>query len=120
MIGIFFIFISLIQLMDFGFWIDINNKIGLNYFLTLIGPILNVGQPLILYIIKIIYFKPKINLTNLNINLLFALINFAYFIYLINMYLTFLQNSNLVTNTSHGHLSWPWIPYANQPFYLIF
>jgi hypothetical protein len=55
--GIFFIFISLIQFMDFLFWIDLQNKLGINYIVTLLGPLLNVGQPLILYVIKLLNFS---------------------------------------------------------------
>ena len=117
--GIFFIFIAFIQLMDFCFWIDLKNKLKLNHFVTLIGPLLNVGQPLILYIIKYIYFKPEIDLTKMNINTLYAFLNIGYFIYLLNIYNNFLQKSKLITGTSHGHLLWPWIPFTNPYFYCI-
>jgi hypothetical protein len=36
--GIFLIFISLIQFMDFLFWIDIKNEYGINKITTIIGP----------------------------------------------------------------------------------
>jgi hypothetical protein len=42
--------------MDFLFWIDLQNKLGINYIITLLGPLLNVGQPLILYVIKLLNF----------------------------------------------------------------
>ena len=58
--GIFLIFISLIQFMDFLFWIDIDNKLGINKITTILGPILNVCQPTILYLIKYLYYKPDI------------------------------------------------------------
>jgi hypothetical protein len=117
--GIFFIFIASIQLMDFLLWIDIKNKIGINHLTTIIGPLLNVGQPLILYLIKYFYYKPEINLTN-TFNI-YAIFNIFYFIYLITMYSKFLlsKSGSLVTSTSNGHLSWPWIPYANSKLYLI-
>jgi hypothetical protein len=117
--GIFFIFIALIQLMDFCFWIDLKNKTGLNHIVTILGPILNVGQPLILYFIKYIYFKPKINLTILNTNSLYAFLNIGYLLYLLDVYINFLQKSKLVTGTSHGHLLWPWIPFSNPFIYCI-
>jgi len=50
--GTFFIFIGLIQFMDFLLWIDIKNKIGINKITTIFGAILNVAQPIILYLIK--------------------------------------------------------------------
>ena len=121
--GIFFIFIALIQLMDFLFWIDLKNKLGINHLTTIIGPLLNVGQPLILYLIKYFYYKPEINLTTskLDSNTFYALFNLFYFIYLIFMYGNFLRSryGSLVTSDSHGHLLWPWIPYASATIYMI-
>ena len=117
--GIFLIFISLIQLMDFLFWIDIKNNLGINKLLTFIGPLLNVGQPLILYIIKLIYYKPNICEFN-NFNLPVATLNFSYFIYLFSIYYKFISTEKiLITSTKDGHLSWPWIKYYNPVFYLI-
>lgn len=116
--GIFLIFIAGVQFMDFLLWIDLDNKFGINHIVTLIGPLFIFGQPLILYIIKLLYFRPKIwNFTNIGI----ALLNILYFICIINMYITFIQNGELITSTSHGHLSWPWIKYINLTsyFYLI-
>jgi hypothetical protein len=116
--GIFFIFISLIQFIDFLFWIDIKNNFGINKITTIIGPILNVGQPLILYLIKYFYYNPNILILK-NYNLLVAILNLLYFIYFIKFYITFLLNSNLITSTKNNHLSWPWISYTNPFFYLV-
>lgn len=63
--------------MDFIFWNDIDNKIGLNKIATILGPFLNVLQPVILYLIKIYYYRPNL-LTPYN--LIFDLINLLYFI----------------------------------------
>jgi hypothetical protein len=116
--GTFFIFIAAIQFMDFLFWIDIKNKIGINYITTLLGPLLNIGQPIILYLIKLIYFRPK--LSNFTISDVFVLIlNVLYLFYLIHMYITFILSSNLVTSTKYGHLHWPWLEYSNPYYYLI-
>jgi len=117
-IGIFFIFISLIQLMDFFFWIDLKNTIGLNKLTTIIGPLLNMGQPIILYLIKYFYYKPTL-MTLKNNNLGVATLNILYAILLGYKYITFLKNDNLVTGTKNGHLSWPWMKYSMPLFYLI-
>jgi hypothetical protein len=58
--AILFIFISLIQLMDFLFWIDINNNYGINKITTILGPFINMCQPVILYLIKYYYYKPNV------------------------------------------------------------
>lgn len=109
--GIFMIFISFIQFMDFLFWVDINNTIGINKITTIIGPILNVCQPTILYLIKYFYYKPDV------FNFV-GLLNLLYFIYFVIIYITFLSNDKLITTSKHGHLSWSWIKYYNVFFYL--
>jgi hypothetical protein len=116
--GIFFIFIALIQLMDFFLWKDLNNKYGINHLFTLLGPLINTGQPVILYLIKYFYFKPKISL-GYNINTFYALFNLLYLIYLFNVYFNFITNGNLITSTKNGHLYWPWIEFSNPIFYVI-
>jgi hypothetical protein len=120
--GIFLIFISLIQFMDFLFWIDINNKLGINKITTILCPILNVGQPTILYLIKYIYYKPNI-FTLKNYNLPVAILNLLYFILFVFNYTKFLSKEKLITKEEQHHLKWPWLKYSNgYPngyFYLI-
>jgi hypothetical protein len=119
--GIFLIFISLIQFMEFLFWIDIDNIYGINKVTTIIGPILNVCQPLILYLIKYVYYKPNI-FSFENFNLPILVLNGLYFIYFIIKYIRFLSNNELVTSInkkSNNHLKWPWIQYYSSYFYLI-
>lgn len=116
--GLFLIFVSLVQFMDFLFWIDIDNKIGINKLTTIGGPILNVCQPTILYLIKLFYYKPNI-LSLQNYNLPVAVLNIAYFIYFITVYVRFLLNDKLVTSTQDGNLKWPWLKYTNPYPYLV-
>lgn len=99
--GIFLIFISCIQFMDFLFWIDIKNKVGINKITTILGPILNVGQPIILYVIKYLYYKPNI-LTLQNFNLPVAILNILYLLYFIIFYIHFLSNEKLTTSTENN------------------
>jgi hypothetical protein len=116
--GIFLIFISAIQFMDFLFWIDLKNQIGINKIATTLGPILNVCQPTILYLIKYYYLRPDVSVMQ-NFNLPIAILNLLYFIFFIKNYSKFLTNEKLVTGTENGHLKWPWIKYSNPSFYLI-
>jgi hypothetical protein len=112
--GTFFYFIVGIQLMEFLFWIDLDNKIGINHIVTLIGPLFNIGQPLILYLIKILYYKPT------KINFLIGFINLMYFIYIIKVYGLFISESVLTTTThKNNHLEWPWLKVFNPYFYII-
>lgn len=114
--GIFLIFISLIQFMDFLFWIDLKNIYGINKITTILGPILNVGQPTILYLIKYIYYKPNIFE---GFDFIVAVFNLLYFIYFVQLYVKFLLKEKLITSTENNHLKWPWIEYANPTYYLI-
>ena len=116
--GIFLIFISAIQFMDFLFWIDLKNKLGINKITTILGPILNVCQPTILYLIKCYYLKPDVTSMQ-NFNLPIAILNLLYFIFFIKNYSKFLTSEKLVTGTENGHLKWPWIKYSDSTFYLI-
>ena len=117
--GIMLLFISSIQLMDFTFWMDLKNTMGLNKLATIIGPLLNVGQPTIFYIIKLLYFKPDV-LSATNFNWPVMVLNASYALYLLSMYFRFITTEKqLTTSTSHGHLAWSWLKYANPYFYLI-
>jgi hypothetical protein len=115
--GIFLIFISCIQFMDFLFWIDIKNKLGINKITTILGPILNVCQPIFLYLIKYCYYRP--NIFTSPIALFVAVLNVLYLIYFITIYTKFLLNDTLITSIEHNHLKWPWIKYSNPYFYLL-
>jgi len=116
--GIFFIFISLIQFMDFLFWIDIKNKMGINKITTIVGPLLNVAQPLILFLIKYFYYLQPPDI--FTFNPVVVILNVIYFIYFVAGYARFLSNGKLTTTSnSSGHLSWPWIKYFNSYFYVI-
>lgn len=144
--GIFFIFISLIQFFDFLFWIDIHNKYNINYYTTLIAPLINAGQPTILYIIKIIFLNNYNDIIGTPYNLFFLITNILYAIFLITNYVRFLNNGELKTSISTGprrafsdadllesgttkeimipnktkHLHWPWLKYFNnKPYYSI-
>ena len=114
-----FIFISIIQLIEYFLWIDIDNKYGINYLMTLISPLISplivIIQPFILYVIKFIYFKPEL-LTSTN---LLFIANIIYFgIFLVN-YITNFINKRLITKVENGHLYWPIKNLMSSTFYLI-
>lgn len=114
--GIFFIFISLIQFMDFIFWIDLNNTFQLNKFMTILGPILNVCQPIILYLIKYYIYKPNI-FKSYDFSVL--VLNMLYIMYFISAYIKFIKDGQIITRVVDGHLSWPWLKYSSPFFYLL-
>lgn len=111
--GIFFIYIALMQLFDYLFWIDLDNKKNINHITTLIAPIINTSQPTFLYLLKL-FFYPKIDY-------LFLFGNIFYFIYIYQRYQEFIKNDhNLKTTVYKNHLEWKWLNYFNGPIYLFF
>jgi len=108
--GIFLIFIALVQFMEFLFWIDLNNALGINHWVTIFGPVWGLGQPLILFLIKIAVSQPTM------IDPIIALINLIYAEYLSVFYYRFLNyssSSSIQTRVEGGHLRWPWMKIWN-------
>ena len=109
--GIFFIFISLMQLFDYLFWNDLDNKKGINKLCTIIAPLINFGQPIFLLFIKSIFYKID--------NYLILGLNSIYLFNIIINYRNFILNNNLITHVEEKHLKWQWLSYFNSYFYLI-
>ena len=111
--GILLLFIAGIQFMEFLFWSDLHNKIGINRLATIIGSLFNMGQPSLIYIIKVLYFRPLIQLDTI------LILNFGYFAYLTYVYYRYLVNGKLTTSELvNGHLRWPWLKYINPVAFL--
>jgi hypothetical protein len=112
--GTLLMFVAGIQFMEFLFWIDLHNKIGINKVATIIGSLFNIGQPLLIYIIKVLIFRPVFRFDYVTI------LNLVYMFYLLYVYSRFLHNGPLTTSTiTNGHLHWPWLKYANREFFLL-
>ena len=114
--GLFFIFISFMQFFDLMFWTDLKNKKNINKIATSIAPLFNLGQPLFLYFLKILFYKHDYY-SNTNIG--FSLINIIYFGYIIFNYSKFISENNLITCLDKSHLKWEWLKYFNPFLYLI-
>lgn len=116
--SIFLLYVIFMQLFDFIFWIDQKNKFNLNRIFTYIAPFFNLSQPLLLYILKIIYNKPKMN----NIWDYFVLIlNVVYAFVFLMGYSKFINNTKpLLTLEKDGHLEWKWLNYANMLYFIAF
>jgi len=116
-IASFFIFVSLMQLIEYLMWSDLKCDNGSNKIASQFGPILNHLQPIMLLIICFIYLKSN----NLISNNLLLFTNLTYFIYMGYKYFNFVKNpENLCTGVNQeGHLSWNWIKDFNYNFYHI-
>jgi Na+/melibiose symporter-like transporter len=88
-VGIFFIYVSMIQLLEYFIWIDLDNKKGLNKIISIIFPVIICSQPVVFYIIKSIIFNKSV----LWINLLII----YYILEAIFAYKSYLTNETLIT-----------------------
>lgn len=84
-IGYYFFFISFIQLVEYFIWSDIECKSGLNNFASLIVPIINLPQPIVLLILAIIF----LDSTNI-ISTIIVPINIIYVIYILDINIVFI------------------------------
>jgi hypothetical protein len=116
--SLFLLYVIFMQLFDFIFWIDPKNKWNLNQIFTYIAPFFNLSQPLLLYILKIIYNKPKINGI---CDYLVLLVNIIYAIVFLMGYSQFINNTKpLLTLEKDGHLEWKWLNYFNALYFVAF
>ena len=113
--GLYAIYLASVQLMDFVFWMDLGNKLGLNKLATIIGSFFNMGQPFLLYLIKMSYLSPIVASP---IDYIVLLFNAIYVIYLLVCYTNFLKEGKLTVSSGHGHLVWPWIKYEKSIVFL--
>ena len=111
-VGIFFIYISFIQLLEYFIWIDLDNKKGLNKIISIIFPVVISSQPVVFYIIKSIIFNK--NVLWLNLLIIYYILEsiFAY-----NSYLT---NETLITKVKNKYLFWKWDKYGSYIYVIIF
>jgi hypothetical protein len=116
-IGLFFIFSSFIQLIEYFLWKDINCKTGLNKLGFILGPIFNHLQPVILFILCSIFIKSS-NIIPIEIVISIIILYIIYFIKKYNDYI--LDNPIQCVKTNEtGHLNWPWKKDFNYVFYLL-
>lgn len=105
-IGYFFLFVTLMQLIEYFLWIDIDCNNGFNKVGSLLGPILNHLQPVVLLVLANIYLKPA----NLIPPIIVILTNILYLFYIGYKYYNYVSNPlNLCVKTNaDGHLDWTW------------
>ena len=134
--ALFFAFVGLMQVVDFGMWIDLGCTLGTNKLASILGPFLNFLQPVAIFLIVLFmlkktkigkkYYDDKItkleathpifrqfsiaNTKRLNIihvlNIIYVIV---IFILLTNFFVRASKdNSLLCTKVVNGKLAWPW------------
>jgi len=116
-IGFFFIFVSVMQLIEYFIWSDINCKSGLNKFGAYLGPLFNHFQPVILLLLASIYLKNS-NIIPLNY---IIFINILYVIYVLYKYYIYIfDTKNLCIGLNNEkHINWKWKTNFTYVFYFI-
>lgn len=114
-IGYFFLFVTLMQLVEYFLWIDIDCSNGFNKLGSLLGPILNHLQPVVLLIVATIFLNPS----NLISQSIVIPANVLYLIYSGYQYVKYLSTqTNLCVKTNEcDHLDWTWKKDFNYIFY---
>jgi hypothetical protein len=110
-IGLFFIYVAILQLLEWMMWFDIDGKIGINRVATLITPIYVYVQPLVLYNIQLLIY-----------GFIGAwwwwIIESLYLIVTILQYRKFVKGDLVVTKCgTSGTLDWQWIRHYNIVLY---
>jgi hypothetical protein len=114
-IGYFFMFVSLMQFVEFLLWSDINCKNSWNKIGSSIGPLLNHLQPVILVALSGSFLQSNELIDN---NVLVGT-NGLYILYVLTKYKDYIQDeNNLCTKlNSEGHLNWNWKQDFNYNLY---
>ena len=106
MIGYYFAFVALMQLIEYFLWIDIDCVNGFNKMASILGPILNHLQPIVLVLLSYTYLQPA-KVIPVNV-VIFA--NVLYLIYAGHHYYKHVSDSSnfCVKTNADGHLDWTW------------
>jgi hypothetical protein len=104
-ISYYMMFVGLMQLVDYGAWIDLDCTKGSNRLSSIIGPLLNHIQPLLFLLLAYYYLQSS----SIVPDKLIVSLGFIYGGYMIYKYITYLNMNNLCIQTdSLSHLVWQW------------
>ncbi len=114
-IGYFFMFVSIMQFIEYLIWSDPNCVKGWNKLGAILGPIFNHLQPVVLFIFASIYLQSS----NVLPNDFVVISNILYLCYVGYKYYQFIDNSsNLCVGTNNqGHIDWTWKKDFDYNFY---
>lgn len=110
LIGIMFIFVSFMQLVDYFIYIDPKCESGSNKLAGYMGPLLNGLQPTVLFILYYYLFANQASKDSVfqKYKYLWIGLNVIYAIVIYGLYVQFWNNSNLCSYKVDGRISWSW------------
>ena len=104
-ISYYMMFVGLMQLVDYGAWIDLDCTKGSNRLSSIIGPLLNHIQPLLFLLLAYYYLQSS----SIVPDKLIVSLGVMYGVYMIYKYITYLNTNNLCIQTDPlSHLVWQW------------
>jgi hypothetical protein len=112
-IGYFMMFVGIMQLVDYSIWSDLSCVSGFNKLSSLLGPLLNHIQPLIL--MAIIYYYLDSN--NIIPKYLLVALGIIYGIYMVYKYKEYLKDDLCIKTNILGGLDWKWKYNYNYIYY---
>lgn len=114
-IGYFFMFVSFMQLVEYFIWSDLDCVSGSNKFASIVGPLLNHLQPIVLFLLANIYLQS----THIIASNIIITTNIFYLFYVGYKYYNYVkQQSNLCIKENYKeHLDWTWKKDFNYNIY---
>lgn len=104
-ISYYMMFVGLMQLVDYGAWIDLDCTKGSNRLSSIIGPLLNHIQPLLFLLLAYYYLQSS----SIVPDKLIVSLGVMYGGYMIYKYITYINTNNLCIQTDPlSHLVWQW------------
>jgi hypothetical protein len=116
-LGLFFIYVSFAQLIDYMLYIDPSCKIGSNQLAGWIGPILLALQPFILFVLYlfVVYKTEPSSIYNKYKNVYTGL-NLLYLVLILFLYVQYIQSGDTCSKVQNGRVKWTW-PEQNFGYY---
>jgi hypothetical protein len=108
-VGIFFIYVVFMQLLEYMIWIDLDNIHGLNKIASTISPLFIISQPMVLLLCSMLFMGFENNRL--------LILNICYLAYEIYCMIPYYQNESRITKEKNGHLNWGWNKYFS-PFFI--
>jgi hypothetical protein len=115
--SLFLFYVIIMQLFDYIFWIDQDNKKNLNYIFSYIAPLFNYFQPSILYILKLWINNSEIKTYY---DKLVLILNIIYVIISLFCYKNYINDKPVLTIKKGDHLNWKWIDHISMLYYVLF
>lgn len=113
--GCFFIFVSLMQYVEYLIWTDTKCVNGNNKLAGSIGPLLNYLQPAVLFVFILIFLNKQTS----NDNMIPITLNICYVMYILYKYYVYRKKDKICSYPKDGHLVWAWINHYDYILYNI-